>query len=122
MTTRTAPTGKLTRKWLKALLAGLGSTADEVAATLRAAGIKGSRTECHDCPGARYIASKARELVPAADQVTVTLTADKAVIDITRPGTDDYREVRASTPGALEDFLDGFDSGDYDDLAEECAA
>lgn len=118
MTTRTA----LTRQWLKSLLAGLGSTADEIAATLRAAGIKGSRTDCHDCPGARYIASKAHERVPATDQVTVTLTADKAVIGITRPGTDHYQEVKASTPEALEDFLDGFDGGDYDDLAEIPAA
>lgn len=118
MTTRTA----LTRKWLESLLAGLGSTADEVAATLRAAGIKGFRTHCHDCPGARYIASKARELIPATDQVTVTLTADETVIAITRPGTDHYQEVKTSTPAALEDFLDGFDAGEYDDLAETPAA
>jgi hypothetical protein len=118
MTTHTA----LTRKWLRNLLRGLGATAEEVAATLRAAGVKGPRTDCHDCPGARYIAVKARELVPATDQVTVTLTADKAVIGITRAGTDQYREVKASTPEALEDFLDGFDADDYGDLAEEPAA
>jgi hypothetical protein len=117
MTTRTA----LTRKWLKSLLTGLGSTADEVAATLRAAGIKGYHTDCHDCPGARYIASKASELA-RADKVTVTLTAEQAVIGITRDDTDRYREVKARTPGALEDFLDGFDSGEYDDLAETSTA
>jgi hypothetical protein len=115
MTARTV----LTRKWLKQLLHELGTTADEVAATLRAAGVKGSLTDCHDCPGARYIAVKARALIPAAELVTVTLTADRAVLGITREGTDYYREVTARTPGALEDFLDSFDSGGYNDLAEE---
>lgn len=114
MTARTVPT----RKWLKQLLRGLGTTADEVAATLRAAGIKGSRIDAHDCPGARYIAMRTRELIPTPDLATVTLTADKTVIGITRAGTDFYREVKARTPGALEDFLDGFDGHDYDDLAE----
>jgi hypothetical protein len=47
MTARTA----LSRKWLKRLLRGLGTTADEIAATLRAVGVKGSRTDAHDCPG-----------------------------------------------------------------------
>ncbi len=117
MTGRTA----LTRKWLRNLLRGLGATAEEVAATLHAVGVKGSRTDAHDCPGAGYIAMKAREILPATDLATVTLTADKAVIGITRTGTSYYREVRARTPEALEDFLDGFDSGDYDDLAAEPA-
>jgi hypothetical protein len=114
----------LTKKWLKRLLHELGTTADEVAGTLRAAGIKGTRTDVRDCPGARYITLKARAFVTAPDLVTVTLTADRAVIGITRAGTDYYREVKARTPGALEDFLDGFDggSGDYNDLAEELPA
>jgi hypothetical protein len=115
MTARTA----LSREWLKKLLRGLGTTADEIAATLRAAGVKGSRTDAHDCPGAGYIAMKAREILPATDLATVTLTADHAVIGITRAGTSYYHEVKARTPGPLEDFLDGFDGGDYADLAKE---
>jgi hypothetical protein len=106
----------LTRKWLRKLLRGLGTSADEVVATLRAAGVTGTRTDAHDCPGAGYITLKAREILPATDRVTVTLTADKAVIAITRADTSYYRDIKARTPEALEDFLDGFDSGDYADL------
>lgn len=118
MTTNTALTGE----WLHSLLTGLGNTADEVAATLRAADVKGYRTDVRDDPGARFIASKARELVPATAQVDVILTAEEAVIGITPVGPDDYWEVSANTPEAVEDFLDGFDAGDYDDLAETPSA
>ena len=118
MMTNTALTGE----WLHSLLTGLGNTADEVAATLRAADVKGYRTDVQDDPGARFIASKARELVPATAQVAVILTAEEAVIGITPADPDDYWEVSASTPEAVEDFLDGFDAGDYDDLAETPSA
>jgi hypothetical protein len=111
----TTPT-PLTAQWLENLLAGLGSTADEVAATLRTAGIKGVRTDVHDCPGARYIAAKARELVTPDCQVAVTLTHELTVIAITAASPDDYQEVSASTPEAVEDFLGRFDDGQYGDL------
>lgn len=113
------PTGNtLTGESLQSTLTGLGSTADEVTATLRAAGIKGHLTDAHNCPGARFIATRARELLPGADRITVTLTAEKAVIGITFADPDEYREVTASTPEAVEDFLDHFDQGDYEDLIE----
>jgi 3-hydroxyisobutyrate dehydrogenase-like beta-hydroxyacid dehydrogenase len=114
MTTNTA----LTAERLQTLLIGLGNNADEIAATLRAAGIKGYRTDAHDCPAARFIAARAHELLPVTGQVTVTLTAETAVIGITAADPAAYREVAASTPQALEGFLDSFDSGSYDDLAE----
>lgn len=112
------PSTALTEEWLRSLLTGLGNTADEVAATLRTAGVKGNRADAHDCPVARFIAAQARELVATAGQVTVTLTAEQAVIGITVAGSGDYREVTAGTPSAVEDFLDSFDGGAYDDLAE----
>jgi len=93
----TTPT-PLTAQWLQNLLTGLGSTADEVAATLRTAGIKGVRTDAHDCPGARYIAAKARELVAPDCQVAVTLTQEQTVIGITTAGPDDYQESRPARP------------------------
>lgn len=108
----------LTSKWLTSVLADIGGTADEVAATLRETGVKGHPANCHDCPGARYIALRARELLPPADRVAVTLTGEIVVIGITPASADQYREVAASTPEALEDFIDGFDSGEYHDLAE----
>ncbi len=118
MTMSTALTGE----WLRSLLAGLGNTADEVAATMRATGIKGPRASAHDCPGARLIAARAGELAAATSQVAVTLTADAAVIGITPAAPGNYWEITASTPEAVEDFLDGFDGGDYDYLAETPSA
>lgn len=111
----TTPT-PLTAQWLQNLLTGLGSAADEVAAALRTAGIKGVRTDAHDCPGARYAAAKARELVAPDCQVAVTLTQEQTVIGITTASPDDYQEVSASTPEAVEDFLSRFDDGQYGDL------
>jgi hypothetical protein len=118
----TPTSNTLTGERLQSMLTGLGSTAGEITATLRAAGIKGHQADAHDCPGARFIATHARELLPGTDRIAVTLTAERAVIGITSADPDEYREVTASTPETVEYFLDRFDQGDHEDLIEACAS
>lgn len=110
----------LTPEWLHALLAGLGSTPDEVADTLRAAGLKGHRLSPDDDPAARYITARAREILPAGTNVTAIVSDGEAIVFADGTGSCD---VSAEIPGPLEDFLVRFDSEEgYRDLAETPAA
>jgi hypothetical protein len=95
----------------------MGSTADEVAATLRQASITGIPADAHDCPGARYVRGMASPSVPAADSVAVTMTAEDTVIGVIENGGAVYWEVVSPTTEAIEEFLDELDGGRYPDLA-----
>jgi hypothetical protein len=117
MTTST----ELSTTWLVSLLNSLGSTGDEVAATLRKASVKGTPASIWNDPVAVYISARTRDLVPPDTVIEVVVTAEEIVVSATvaSASPDDRHEVTASTPGAVEDFLDRFDAGeDYHDLAE----
>jgi hypothetical protein len=116
MTTSTA----LSPDWLEKLLASLGSTGDEVAQALRADGATGIPTDIWNDPVATYIRARVRDLVVPGSQITVMVTDDDiAVIISTPPDPGDRQEVLATTPSAIEDFIDRFDAGDdYWDLAQ----
>lgn len=116
MTTNT----ELNTAWLVSLLSGLGSTSDEVADTLRAAGAKGVPTDIWNDPVAVYIRARTRSVATPGAAIEVVVTVEEIVVSITTSSDnpDDRHEVSASTPDAVEDFLDRFDAGeDYNDLA-----
>jgi len=116
MTTSTT----LSTAWLVSLLDSLGSTGDEIADALRTAGVKGTPADIWNDPVAVYIGAQTRGLAPAGTEVEVVVTAEEVVVSLltASPGSDDRQDVTASTPGAVEDFLDRFDTGeDYRDLA-----
>jgi hypothetical protein len=111
---------RLTRKWLNQQLRDLGVTGDAVAATLRAAGIKGRRIDAQDCPVARYLRGNAASLLPGPATITVIAGTDTVVITVDGAGAGRGHAVAAPTPGPVEDFMDRFDDGGYADLAEAC--
>jgi hypothetical protein len=72
-------------------------------------------------PVAVYISARMRGLVPPDAGIEVVVTAEEIVVSVAAAsaGPDNRHEVTASTPDAVEDFLDRFDAGeDYNDLAE----
>jgi hypothetical protein len=119
----TSPT--LNTTWLVSVLDGLGGTGDEVADTLRKAGARGTPKDIWSDPVAVYVGRHALDLVPPGTEIEVAVTAEEVVVSIpaTPPGTHDTREVAATTPSPVEDFLDRFDADeDYGDLAEALCA
>lgn len=117
MTTST----QLSTTWLASLLNSLGSTGDEVAATLRKASVKGIPADIWKDPVAVYISARTRDLAPPDAEIEVVVTAEEIVVSVTAASAapDHDHEVTASTPDAVEDFLDRFDADeDYNDLAE----
>jgi len=106
----------LAARWLIGLLASVGASHAEVAATLARAHVTGFRNDVHDCPLARFVAAKARALVPAPAELSVTVTVSSVAIGVTPPssGTPDEVEVLTSNPVAT--FLRMFDAGEYPTL------
>lgn len=93
---------------LRNSLTGMGSTREEVAKTLRDAGIKGKRRCAGECPVALYLMQD--EELPEA---TVASRAPMAMA-----GPQGGRVViRLPTP--VEEFVNAFDSGRYEDLDAE---
>jgi hypothetical protein len=118
MTTTNEP---VTEQWLSQTLAGLGTDADQVAATLRAAKITGERCDPSRCPVARYLTQRARERWSSA-RATVTICGSTATVGIDLPDTG-YRSVQARPPEAVQKFITAFDTGGaYIDLIAEPAA
>lgn len=111
---------ELNTAWLVSVLSDLGSTGDGVADTLRKASDKGVPTDIQNDPIAVYIGSRTRDLVLPGTEVEVVVTADEVVVSVATSSSDpdDRHEVSASTPAAIEDFLDRFDADeDYSGLA-----
>lgn len=106
-------------EWLSGVLDGLGSTPDEVAATLRAAQVTGARRFGRRCPVAVYIGIKARERVPSALQVVVWISSEEATVRFHTASGEEAASVNASMPVAVAAFVDAFDGGGlYADLAD----
>ncbi|MFB9832847.1 hypothetical protein [Actinoallomurus acaciae] len=106
------------KEWLTGVLNSLGHTADEVAATLRAAGITGKRRNGVQCPTALYARAKAKERVPSASRVGVWVGWEAIWVRICRADRKDL--VCVERPQAVSDFIEAFDSGsDYSDLLDD---
>jgi hypothetical protein len=115
----------ITEEWLTRTLADLGDTADEVAATLRGAEIKGRRSNAVQCPIARYLARRVAEHLPST-QATVNVHSDAAEITPIRPATHADTDADAEDPIVLVElpnpvlaFLQNFDEAAYPDLIDD---
>lgn len=97
----------------------LGSTADEIAKTLRELGVKGRRRSCRTCP----VAMSYYRLAPdkLSDKVTVlsvsctdktNVVQTRALIEINNA----YLRVDDSHREAIGKFIQRFDSGEFPDL------
>ncbi|GAA4100924.1 hypothetical protein [Actinomadura miaoliensis] len=106
---------------LAELLMSLGETADQVAAALRRAKIVGRQSSAYQCPLARYIAERTRQLVPSA-RINVRVCAGEVAVEIHQPDTDEYQEITVAQPKAAKDFVKSFDEGGYADLVDASAA
>ncbi len=89
---------------LERLLLDLGSTADEVAETLRIAGIRGQRSRHYNCPVAKYLRVQTGTLYAVSSEAVLQLEYQKNA------------EV-PMLPPAVRDFVCQFDAGAFDDLA-----
>ena len=87
------------------LLAGLGSTADEIVDTLRAAGIKGLRQEAAACPIANWLVLEANAWDVEVDGIEVSIRAEGS-----------NRAVHCSPPHGVYMFVLCFDNRRYPDL------
>ena len=93
---------------LAGILADLGVTADDVAASLKAQSIQGVR-------------NAARFLNPVVRHVQAQLRMDEYKLDLTQPNTlrltlPDGAQVKTPLPVAVKQFLDAFDRGAYPEL------
>lgn len=109
----TAPTLHRRDYVVRDFLDGLGTTADEVAASLLAMGVTGVRKSYNDCP-------IARALKAAFPDVTYVSVAGRRVyveFGITEPA------VTVAQPDAVVALVDGFDDDDcaYPQLVAEIA-
>jgi hypothetical protein len=90
-----------------ACLAGLGATATDVASALRSGGHVGTRVSGDRCPVARFLASRG---------------ARRPLVDgFCARDFDDLigrNETSAQLPVAVAEFVDRFDSGEFNDLVE----
>lgn len=107
----------VSKEWLSGVLTGLGSTADEVATILRAAGITGERSNGVRCPIAVYVRAKAKERALSASRVGVWTGANTVSVWIRAHNGEE--SVSVELPQAVIDFIEAFDSGSgYGDLAD----
>jgi hypothetical protein len=93
---------------LDQLLADLGTSPDDVAASLSARGVKG-------------VANATGELNIIVRYVQSRMTEDALTVDVLRPNVlrvsfDTQNAVEATLPKPVVDFLDAFDHGTYPDL------
>ena len=105
------PTHKtLTDQWLATVLSEMGDSHEQVAETLRNAQIKGQQGDLHDCPIARYIASRVREHAPS-HSVTVTVCGSVVTVAIFDDG---FTEISADAPEPVREFVATFDNAEFD--------
>jgi hypothetical protein len=105
--------------WLAEVLAGLGTTGDEVAQTLRECEATGTPADIWDDPVASYIRKRAGDLAGPDALVVVMVTSDDIMVTTASTSLDPgaCQELLAETPDAVDDFLTRFDAGeDYQDL------
>lgn len=93
------------------LLAALGSTKEEVAATLAGAGIAGRRNDCRACPVALYLLKSdlAVDRVYVGDEEVELWFVDENNNDV-------YE--RIDLPEPVAQWVTSFDAGQYDELAD----
>jgi hypothetical protein len=92
-------------------LQALGTTAQQVADTLDAEGIKGARMRASACPIANYL----RDIYP--DATTCLVSPLRATVSVSNSRKETGDSVRL--PQAITDFINRFDMGKYPNLIEE---
>mgnify|MGYP000355419124 FL=1 len=92
------------------LVSGLGSTPGAVAATLKAAGVKGEREGLRTCPVARYL----WQSLGLPSQCVEVDAADVRLYE--RVGKLEVLAEQADLPAAVATFVFDFDHGDYPEL------
>jgi len=101
---------KALSKLVSAELNGMGSDADEVAATLRSAGVRGYRGNSVECAIARYLSA-----VLCADPMVKSVSVQVHSITVrTNPGY--WLGTRVRVPSAIAHFISGFDRGRFPEL------
>lgn len=96
---------------LVALLASLGNSADAVADTLYAAGVRGKPDDATCCPVANWLSQEAG-LEPYVEREGVCLYLDIDQDFEVQP------QLRADTPPAVAEFIQRFDHDGYPELDE----
>jgi len=91
---------------LKADLEALGSTEQEVAATLKAKGIRGLRDYSWGCPVANYLKSLGYQVEMVLDDHVCADIVDGCL----------FKRFNACTPPAIKAFILAFDRRDYPEL------
>jgi len=95
----------MTNERLTELLTALGSSADEVAASLARRGIRGDRHECASCPVARYL----RRFAWCSHVEIGGTKTRRPYAMVSHRGS----KAIARLPDAVRDFVLGFDDGRY---------
>lgn len=108
----------ITEEWLTRTLTDLGDTADDVAATLRDAAIKGRRSNAVQCPVARYLARRVAEHA-SSTQARVNVHDDATVLVATSSAHSEDLIVSVALPDPVLDFIRDFDEGAYPDLIDD---
>lgn len=92
-----------------ALLAELGTTAVEVAESLQAAGVTGSRGDPRDCAVARYLGA-----VVGGERDVAGVSVGRSVLWLSRRGL--RPAVRVPLPVPVRHFVAAFDAGAHPEL------
>ena len=97
-----------TESGLRAALAVLGSTPDEVAKTLQDGGYRGQRHLCSVCPVAEYL----RDVT--GREVEVKRDTSALCTGVAPSG--DMRWIEIDNPLPIAEFVEAFDNGMWDEL------
>lgn len=97
----------MTNEQLHAFLTSLGSTADEVAATLKKADAKGERWDATACPVSSAVWRELRRVNPELKPKRIVAGSQKVFVS---------GICSCATPEPVRDFQNGFDHGDWPEL------
>jgi hypothetical protein len=110
----TGTSGPLDEQWLLTMLTDLGHSADEIAVALQAAKITGRRYDSRECPIARYITRRARQIMPFT---YISVAVGHHISMRVEVFDQDPYWVNITRPAAVDAFIHAFhDDGAYPEL------